>query len=193
RRVLFRSPAIVRIDAAGQDAAVERALIRRGHDALIAERGAALGTEASATIPDERGRILAPRQHYLGFAAVLAELDRASAARPHWRVQQPPSAIAEMFDKRRTSRRYRALGVPVPETIEDVTAPDALLAEARARDWRRVFVKLASGSSASGLAVVSHGPRGTFAMTTVEERGDARYNSRRIRRVTGAALDRLLG
>src|SRR5690606_17354441 len=89
------APAIVRIDAAGQDAAVERALIRRGHDALIAERGAALGTEASATIPDERGRILAPRQHYLGFAAVLAELDRASAARPHWRVQQPPSAIAE--------------------------------------------------------------------------------------------------
>jgi hypothetical protein len=61
-----------------------------------------------------------------------------------------------------------------------------------ARGWRRVFVKLTSGSSASGLAVVSCGRSGEHAMTTVEQVGESRYNTRRIRRVTGRALDRLL-
>jgi hypothetical protein len=180
-------PRIVRIDSAGEDRAVERALIRRGR----ASAGAgALADDALAAIPDQTGRILAPRQHHLGFCAVLAELDAALQDRPAWRVLQPPAAIAELFDKRVTSRRYRALGVPVPEAIEDVRTPDELRAAIAARGWRSVFVKLASGSSASGIAVLSR----AHAMTTVEEAGGARYNTRRIRRLDEPAeIDRLLG
>jgi hypothetical protein len=56
-----------------------------------------------------------------------------------------------------------------------------------------VFVKVASLSSASCLAIFSHRPRGEYALTTVEDTGSARYNTRRLQRLRDpAAIDRLL-
>jgi len=186
-------PHRVRIDAAGEDDDVERALLRRGYPAAIAEGAPALDDDRLAAIPRERGRILGPRQHHLGLCAALAELGTALAARPAWQLLQPTAALAELFDKRATWRRYRALGVPVPEAIPDVRDPDGLRAAMDALGWRSAFVKIASASSASGLAVLIRTGGREHAMTTVEEVGDARYNSLRVRRVAGAArVDRLL-
>lgn len=190
------APVLVRIDAAGECDATERALIRRGEAAARAEGAPAVTAAELAAIPVEVGRILPPRQQHLGFVAVLDELARALAARPTWRVPQPPAAIAELFDKRQTSARWAGLGIPVPEVLPGgpLRDPDDLRARMRAAAWPAVYVKLASGSSASCLAEFHHGARGEHALTTVEDTGAARYNTRRLQRpTTRAALDRLLG
>jgi len=183
---------ILRIDSMGEVDAVERAMLGRGEPAARAEGVPAIGARALAKLPYELGRILHPRQAHLGFLAVLAEIE--AAIRPAWRVVQPVSAIVELFDKRVTSRKWRGLGIPVPEAIEDVRDPDDLRARMRANDWQSVFVKMASGSSASCLAVFVQRANGEHAMTTVEDTGNARYNTRKLQRVSGRrALDRLLG
>ena len=181
---------ILRIDSMGEDDDVERAMLRRGEALARAEGVPAIGARALARIPREVGRILHPRQAHLGFLAVLGEIE--AALRGSWRVLQPPAAIAELFDKRVTSRKWRALGVPVPDALDDVRDPDDLRERMRAAGWQSVFVKLASGSSASCLAVFVLRAGGEHAITTVEDTGDARYNTRRLQRVTGPRLLRLL-
>jgi len=181
---------ILRIDSMGEDDEVERALLRRGEAAARAEGVPAISARALGKIPREVGRILYPRQAHLGFLAVLAELE--AAIRPAWRVLQPPAAIAELFDKRATSKRWRGLGIPVPDALDDVREPDELRVRMREAGWGSVFVKVASGSSASCLAVYVLRDAGEHAITTVEDTGRARYNTRKLQRVSGARLERLL-
>ncbi len=192
-----RGPAIVRIDSAGEDDAVERALIKRGEAAARAEGSPALAAAALDAIPFELGRILAPRQGYLGMVAVLDDLAAAFAARPELTIVQPPSAIALLFDKAATSRAWTALGIPVPDALPGgpVRDPDDLRARMVAAGWPSVFVKQTAGSSASCLAVFHHRARGSeHAITTVEDTGDARYNTRDLQRLNDRArIDRTLG
>jgi hypothetical protein len=64
----------------------------------------------------------------------------------------------------------------------------------REAGWPSVFVKVASSSSASCLAIFTHDARGEHAITTVEDTGTARYNTRKLQRITTRrGLDRLLG
>jgi glutathione synthase/RimK-type ligase-like ATP-grasp enzyme len=182
---------IVRIDSMGESDEVERALIRRGERAARAEGSPAIAAKALAKIPCELGRITYPRQQHLGFLAVLDEIDAAIGAR---RVVQPVAAIRELFDKRVTSAKWAAMGIPVPEFLPDVRDPDDLRARMREADWASVFVKVASSSSASCLAIFTHRDRAEHAITTVEDTGEARYNTRRLQRLTRRKdLDRLLG
>jgi glutathione synthase/RimK-type ligase-like ATP-grasp enzyme len=188
--------AILRIDSAGEDDAVDRALLRRGEPAARAGGYPAITASALAALPVERGRIVCPRQHHLGFVAVLDEIAAAVAGQPGLRVVQPPAAIQLLFDKRATSARWRALGIPVPDPLPggDVRDPDDLRARMEAAGWPSVFVKLTSGSSAACLAVFVHRRTGEHVMTTIEDTGAARYHTRRIQRLAERArIDRTLG
>jgi hypothetical protein len=190
---LSPEPAIVRIDSAGEDEDVERAMIRRGEAAARAEGYAAvLDPRRLDATPRELGRILVPRQYHLGFLSVLREIGAALAQRPAWRVLQTIPAIEDLFDKRVTSAKWQAMGIPVPEFLPAVRDPDDLRAQMEARGWREVFVKVASSSSASCLAIFHHGQT-EHAITTVEDTGAARYNTRKLQRLTTrASIDRLL-
>jgi glutathione synthase/RimK-type ligase-like ATP-grasp enzyme len=182
---------ILRIDSMGEVDEVERALLRRGEAAARAEGAPAIAAKMLAKLPYELGRILYPRQQHLGFLAVLAEIE--AAIRPAWRVVQPVAAIRELFDKRVTSAKWSALGIPVPEPLTHVRDPDDLRARMREAGWPLVFVKVASSSSASCLAMFSHRERSEHAITTVEDTGTARYNTRKLQRLTKREdLDRLL-
>lgn len=184
--------AILRIDSMGEDDDVERALLRRGEAAARALGAQVIDAAQLASQPYELGRINPPRQLHCGFLAVLAELEAAIPA--SWRVVQPVQAIRDLFDKRVTSRRWAARGIPVPEFLDGVGTPDALRAAMRDAGWPAVYVKMAASSSASCLAVFAHGPGGEHAITTVEDTGRARYNTRKLQRVTTKrGLDRLLG
>jgi hypothetical protein len=97
-----------------------------------------------------------------------------------------PADIITLFDKRRCQARFAEVGLPVPARLGPVRSFEELLARmAQTRCWR-VFVKLACGSSASGVvALRTAGPR-LEAITTVEAEWHAGrlylYNSRRLRR-----------
>ena len=182
-RLLAGVRGILRIDSMGEDEDVERLLIVRG------------GGPSLADVPHgDVGRILAPRAQHDGLLAVLAEIE--AAIPPGVRVLQPPSAIRLLFDKAATSAALSARGIPVPDVLPGgpVRQPDDLRARMVAAGWPSVFVKLTSGSSASCLAVFVHRKGDEHVMTTVEDAGHARYNTRRIQRLTDRTqIDRTLG
>lgn len=176
--------ATLRIDSAGQDLETEHALLALGRADRIAEGGDAAVFERSDS---EHGLIRGPRQAHLGFLRALERIEAALAERPDVRVMTAPSAIRELFDKRVTSRRWEAAGIPVPRRIEPIAHPLALKEAMERDDLRSAIVKVVNGSSASCLAVVQRPERELVVMSTVELRGSRRYNSRKLRRYTGEA------
>jgi hypothetical protein len=192
------APALLRIDSAGESFEVERELLALGYAEAVEAGVSTLDPDALATLREDRGRILCPRQAHLGFLQLLRRVQPIVAEKPAWRLLNHPETIAELFDKRRTSRRYAEAGIPVPPALEGIGHPDQLRAAMRERGWRSVFVKLASGSSASCLGVY-HQATGMgaepaeFLMTTIEQASTGWYNTLRVRRVNDRGrIDELL-
>jgi hypothetical protein len=191
------TPTLVRIESPGESDAVERAFLRRGYPAARDYGCRTISPQALEELAPSHGRIVCPRQAHLGFEHALEELDAVLARHPSWRVLTPTDEIRELFDKRRTSARFSAAGIPVPEALPTVSTREALRAGLDAHGWPQAFVKLTSGSSASCLGVLHRrGDRETLH-TTIERAADGYFNTLRVRhvldpRAIGELLDFLL-
>ncbi len=162
-------PRLVRIDSFGEDFAVERELLKAG------------GFAKAARYPERRGEVIAPALTHRGFQRTLEALSRVFGARPRWTVLNEPTEIDELFDKRRTSRRFLAAGIPVPEFLEDVPdSAEALLEALRAQGWKQAFVKPSMGSSASGVLLVSLTRTGASIRTSLEWDAPRWFNNLRL-------------
>ena len=182
-RTFGDEPLLLRLDAIAGGNGVEQTLRRWGHaDAAREGRELVDDARAARAAPTE---LLAPAQRQRGVERYLARLEHAVARRPQWRWQRSPAAVARLFDKRACWALHRERGLRVPDALPD-TPPsyDGLIERLRERGWRSAFVKLSSGSSASGLAVVD-ASRGVV-MTTPHEAEGRRHNSLRLRRLRGA-------
>lgn len=62
-----------------------------------------------------------------------------------------PHEVAKMFDKRQTHQLLSNHGIPVPTAFYNVTGYDDLRQVMKTNNMRKVFVKIAHGSSASGV------------------------------------------
>ncbi|MFE6888298.1 STM4014 family protein [Streptomyces sp. NPDC057694] len=160
----FADDEIVRIDSAGEDEEVERAL-RDVSDPTRVEGGA---------------------RWYRRFLTAVRSLDGGVRL-------DDPDDVAVLFDKRRCHHVLADAGVAVPASPTSGGAVEvrgwddvrALLAE---HGMPRVFVKPAHGSSASGvLALETAGPGRIRATTSVEMSDGALHNSLRVRRYTREA------
>ncbi|WP_435186101.1 STM4014 family protein [Streptomyces sp. bgisy126] len=171
-RARFAAGETVRLDSPGEDPETDRLLRGAGDPARVEDTG----------------------RWYGRFTAAVADLARnveeAGAA-----LVDDPAELPVLFDKRLTHGRLRAAGVPVPESPTSGAAAPAVRGWADVRaltagtGMRRVFVKLAHGSSASGvLAVETNGAGRVRATTSVERDPDGRlFNSLRVRRYTSEA------
>ncbi|MFE9880794.1 STM4014 family protein [Streptomyces sp. NPDC005784] len=161
----FADDEVVRLDSPGENAEVDRLL-----------RGA-----------DEPTRVEGSARWYAGL------LDCVGSLRGGRRLDDP-AELAELFDKRLCHARLDAAGVPVPQSptsgarraVEGWSGVRDLMAEAA---LRRVFVKLAHGSSASGVLALETTASGRIRATTSVERAadGSLHNSLRIRRYTTEA------
>jgi hypothetical protein len=186
-------PALVRIDSAGESFEVERGMLRLGHEDAVSAGVSTIEPGAVDRLEEDRGRILCPRQAHLGFVRLLRRLESIFADRHNWRLLNTPATIVELFDKRLTSKRYAAAGLPVPPVLEGIESPGELRAAMHERGWTSAFVKLACSSSASCLAVYHLREEAEFVMTTVEMAEKAWYNSLRVRRINDRQrIDELL-
>lgn len=132
-------------------------------------------------------RVEGSARWYAGF------LDGVRSLRGGRRLDDPAD-LAVLFDKRLCHARLDAAGVPVPPSptsgvrrpVESWSDVRVLMAEA---GLRRAFVKLAHGSSASGVLAVETSTTGRIrATTSVERTADGGlHNSLRIRRYTDEA------
>jgi hypothetical protein len=176
--------ALVRIESPGKDFQVERALLMLGAeepdpDGREYER---LSRTTLEMLSEEKGRILPSRQWYLGYSALLRQIA------PHLsnaRLMNRPEDILLMFDKRACHTLLKQHGLAVAPALEPVQSYDELLEKMRQQGWRRVFLKLAHGSSASGVVAYRYRRDQHQAITTVEMVRGAHeirlYNSRKIR------------
>jgi hypothetical protein len=181
-----RDGTVVRIESPGKDFEVERALIAAGAGVADGdERFDRVSLRAARSLSFERGRILYPRQWYLGYCATLRSIELQLAECPqHW-LMNSPAEIALMFDKVSCHQALRSRGAPVAPGIGAVNSFDELVGRMSDLNCHRVFVKLAYGSSASGVVAYRTDGLRRQATTTVEMaryNGELRlYNSRRIR------------
>ncbi|MEV0355791.1 STM4014 family protein [Nocardia sp. NPDC050697] len=163
----FEPGELVRLDSPGEDPELDRLL--RGH------------TDST--------RVEGTARWYRGFlAAARAVAERAAADGAE--LLDAPDDLAVLFDKRRCHAVLHAAGVPVPAspTSGPAAAPVRGWADVRALlaapGMRRAFVKLAHGSSASGvLAVETAGGGRVQALTSVQRDEHGRlFNSLRLHR-----------
>lgn len=186
---LTEEEALIRIDSHGGNVEVERALLHRGFDRTVGTKATLLGPEEIAALrPDDHGRIVAPRQAHNGFLAVLDDVERAIARRPGWRALTPIPAVREMFDKRASSRRFAAAGIPAPRAIDVPSSAAELRAALASTGTRDAWVKLTCGSSASCVAAWHDAGGSEALVTTVEIAGSVLYNTKRVRRYADRAL-----
>ncbi|MFD7120727.1 STM4014 family protein [Streptomyces sp. NPDC059922] len=168
-RARFTAGETVRTDSPGEDPEVDRLL-----------RGV-----------DDPTRVEGTARWYEGFMAAARDLGRAVSAAGADPLDDP-GELAVLFDKRLCHGVLDAARVRVP--VSPTSGPDgpavsgwddvrALMAGA---GLRRAFVKIAHGSSASGvLAVERAGPGRVRALTSVERDGAGRlFNSLRVRDYT---------
>jgi hypothetical protein len=133
--------ALVRLESPGRDAEVKRLLLRAG------------GHEPTP-LADSKGHLTAPAVLHRGFCRVLRGLRTTFDAHPALTPLSCPLAIIELFDKTATAARLAAAGIPVPPSLPPPGTPAELLDLLRAHRWPVAYVKLNTGSSASGQAVV---------------------------------------
>ncbi|WP_328665955.1 STM4014 family protein [Streptomyces sp. NBC_00322] len=165
--VSFRPGETVRIDSPGEDPEVER---------LLRGVGDATRVEGSA-------------RWYERFTAAVREVGQAAEG---CTLLDDPDELAVLFDKRLCHAVLHHAGVPVPPSptsgapVPPVRGWSDVRELLRAHRMPRAFVKLAHGSSASGvLAVEMAGSGRVRATTSVERDSEGRlFNSLRVRRCT---------
>ncbi len=185
---------VVRLESPGEDAEVERRLIALGADEEPDQSHPRIGAQQALALPDDRGRVWYTRQWYLGWRRLMGELGDLKGAVSYW---NDPAQIATMFDKRACHRLFEAHGVPTTRSLGVVEDYGALVAAMEALGHQRVFVKLAHGSSASGVVAYSRRDGQEMALTSMERvvaEGQVRfYNSLRLRRYgPGRALEEVI-
>lgn len=183
--------AVVRLESPGRDFEVERALLAAGADEPDAEGPTRISRAKAGRLAFDKGRIWYPRQWYLGLRALLRRLGEQLSRCPPGVRMNAPADVEVLFDKVRCQARFAAAGLPVPRSLGPVRCFAELRERMRAAGLWRVFVKLAHGSSASGVVAYRTGGGRQEALTTVEmvrRGGELRlYNSRLIRRYSRAA------
>jgi hypothetical protein len=178
-----QSRSVVRIESPGKDFEVERTILRLGAECEDVEGDYwRLGKEQIDALNFDKGRILPSRQWYLGFCRVL---DQIEGQLNGCALMNAPADIKMMFDKRACHARLEFLSIGVPASFPPITCYDELIHHMRGRQCWRVFIKLAHGSSASGVVAYRSDGNRHQAITTVEmvRHGNTMrlYNSRRVR------------
>ncbi|MGI5221300.1 STM4014 family protein [Nocardia sp. CA-290969] len=157
----FDDDELVRLDSPGENPEVDRLL-----------RGVTDSTRVEGTA-----------RWYHGFRGAVASLHGGHRL-------DDPGDLAVLFDKRLCHTRLAAAGIAVPRSPTSGAArPITGWPEVREhlRELRRAFVKIAHGSSASGVLAIEAHPRGSIRATTSVELSPsgALHNSLRVRRYRG--------
>lgn len=178
----------VRIESPGEDFAVEKDLLAAGEEAAIREGGPCIRASKLGTLSEDPGRVLFPRQWYLGYCELLQRIQTGFMDRGDLRPLSSPADIEVMFDKELCHRACEAAGVSVPRAIGSVGSFDELVARVESAGMQRIFIKLANSSSASGVVALRLSKGKFEAVTTAEmvaHGPEVRlYNSLQIRRYT---------
>ena len=173
-----------RFDAPERNFAVDRALIAAGAEVNDAGQHQRIEAIEAYKLPADKGRIFYPHQWYLGWRQRLQDW----AKQMYSNALNHPEDIITMFDKVQCQRILANHKISISYSLNhhnDILSYEHLREQIDHQKCQRVFVKLAHGSSASGVVAYERRRSVERAITTVErviEQGELRfYNSRKIR------------
>jgi hypothetical protein len=178
---------ILRIDSPGENFETEKALLSEGYDVEDNNRYTSrLDPQTIASLQEDKGRIRNLRQWFLGFSKVLTRLEQQWCLLPHlYRTHTAVDTLA-MFDKVVCHSRLSDAGIPVPRSLGRIRCFDELISAMDNAGMQRVFIKLAHGSSASGVVAFERSRGVAQAFTTaklINTDGVTRlYNVKKVRR-----------
>ena len=179
-----RSNVWFRFEAPERNFATDRAFIAAGAEVNDPGPHQRLSAIDASNLTEDKGRILCPRQWYLGWRHRLQQWVKPIQGQ----VMNHPDDIVRMFDKIQCQRLLAAADIPIPQSLTgggSIQNYEQLKTRMAQHNCERVFVKLAHGSSASGVMAYERRGRAECAITTVErtiEQGELRfYNSRKVR------------
>lgn len=180
---LDTSPRLVRIESWGEDAMVQRALLDLGYEEHRRHGGRwSIAPDELKAKGIEYGEVLCPKQAARGHERYLRALQAVFAERPGWHLLQPPTSIRRLFNKSDAWKHHRRAQLPVPDALPIPGSVDQLLSELQERGWREAYVKVVSGSSASGLGLFESSS-GSL-LTSLGKANGRWYNHLRPRRYT---------
>jgi hypothetical protein len=184
----FDRPAVVRLESPGKDVGVTRLLLEAG-----ARDDPSEPSRDWRNLDIPKGLLVRPGLMDRGFRRVLRGLRKSYDERPHLAPTACPLAVAEMFDKTATCVKLAGAGVPVPPIFREPPDMFAVIHDlALIRDWPTAYIKLNTGSSATGIVALhpNQSDRPMFGITSLAEIDSRFFNTRRLRRLTGPALKR---
>ena len=171
----------IRIESPGRDQSTNHLLLKAGLNE-VDEVGDF--TKTTGDIPTSKGLILAPRQWYLGLRHCLKIIENQLSNSNYFRLMNSIDDILVMFDKPVCHQYLQNHHLPVPPALPTVTCFNELESAMKSAGLQRVFIKIAHGSSASGvIAYETNGikHKATTTIEMVEKKGQVDlYNSRKI-------------
>lgn len=187
---------IIRIESPGKNFLVEKELLCLGFESAQDEPYAKLSMSEIRALSFNRGRILPSRQWYLGFNSLLIQLKEIARDQQNRFINQPDD-IALMFDKIGCQSLFASESIPVAKQLGPISSFEDLLAKMKSQNCSRVFLKLAHGSSASGILAFRMNDSRMQASSTVELAevyGETQlFNSRKLQVMTSRTeIERLV-
>ncbi|WP_414574974.1 STM4014 family protein [Anabaena sp. CCY 9402-a] len=181
----FNAPnTIIRFESPEKNFEVEKAIISAGAEVPDTGNQQRISAKAAADLVFDKGRILYPRQWYLGWRYLLHQWEKQVLSP----VMNHPYDISVMFDKPLCCDRFFHHNIPIPRSLGVIHNYEHLREEMQIQGLERVFIKLSHGSSASGVIAYRANSQRQSAITTVErvrQNGQTQlYNSRKIHHYT---------
>lgn len=175
-------PAVLRVESPARDPAVIRALLQRGQRV----RG-----DRVSDWPELVDGWIAPQPLlFAGLQSCLQTVDRFAAAHPEIVNRYCLEDVLTLFDKNRTAERLRSSNLPVPGSFAADRQTTELGQQIQAAGWEAAYLKLATGSCASGIVKLD--ARASRGITTTQQLDGRFYNSYRVRTIEGPQLEAVL-
>ncbi len=176
---------LLRIESPGEKFETEKRLIAMGAESGYHGRAERISRKDALLLTPDHGRIRFLKQWYLGFNELLQRLAN-DVANSGCQVFNSPASISMMFDKVGCHELFMSYAIPTPAQVFRAQGYEEFRDALRRHPYKRVFVKPAHGSSASGvLAYRMQGDKEEI-FTSVELVGDGSqyrlYNALRLKR-----------
>ena len=201
-------PAWLRVESPARDLDVIRGLLQAGQRARAGQRAQQMqraqqpqrpqagrrlqhGTESAESWSQLREGWIPPQPLlYAGLRACLLTVDEWLGEHPAVTSPYCMEDVLSLFDKNRTAERLRQNGLPAPASFAaDATTGD-LPQQVHSTGWEAAYLKLATGSCASGVMSVNAGM--TAGVTTTQQLDGQYFNTYRVREVRGDELSDLV-
>jgi glutathione synthase/RimK-type ligase-like ATP-grasp enzyme len=183
---------IVRIESPGENFEVEKQILALGAQREEDTQHQFISAAEALLLPYNHGQIRFLRQWYLGYKRLLEELQASIDAQPPKAVMNSPQAIGLLFDKIACQKHLSDHGVDTPTILSGMDGYEALKDYMLNSRYKRVFIKPAHASSASGVIAYRISQNKEEAITSIEvaeENGCVKfYNSLKVRKYTSAKV-----